>query len=690
MQITETKLNFCNEDHTFSFNKDFDNGISFIAELSFQEEKFLEYQKDLIEEFISEYIQELIPQTYDIDTLKINFETSLQNLNTKLKMFAEKVRDIEEFPVRWYIQMVIDGVLITSMIWDISLLIFRDNALYYSLYNSIDTHSKIDLFSDFIEGDIESQDEIIYIGLKFSDVFDDTDVKQMQDVLKWEEDISLFLEDVLSSRIEQDKIHFINLYKIGSALLADTKKLRIGKLSKRNNKNQNNNTFTRIKKEILANKYYATIIVLWIVILFMLYHVLSQMLDKSNTDVFVTSSGIEVDITIEDIKKDIYSFQSLDAASDDKGIKYHEILQKLDLLEEKWRWLEDVAQLRGIIQADYHKGFNIIYLSSLSQLDDPATNIKTRIFNFNNAEKTRLGELIWLQRGRNMMIAWSNATLVSTINDDMRWTLMEYGSDTPVKWCSKNLLWDGLYCYSPNGKIFTVTNAGIENVTTTSPGGFPSDIAGIQVYWKSNIYIFQPTLNTIGKDVLLTRYRNVLGSQSQFQEWQNYKVAIDGSGNSIIGSGLDAFTIDSTFLVWSDSKLFQFWREVPTSNVLDVREIKLLGWDKVSSAYSSDVRIISTNNSKYVYIFDKGNQTFTVYESRPIKTNDAYSSSYDLYYLFRFKFELSENEVIDAVVPESTWNRPEVYFLSNQWVNKVNLYDFIDSVKEDNTLRTVQ
>jgi hypothetical protein len=40
----------------------------------------------------------------------------------------------------------------------------------------------------------------------------------------------------------------------------------------------------------------------------MVINLLSQVL-KSNTDTFVTSDGVTVDLTIEDIKKDLFTFQ---------------------------------------------------------------------------------------------------------------------------------------------------------------------------------------------------------------------------------------------------------------------------------------------------------------------------------------------------------------------------------------------
>jgi len=50
----------------------------------------------------------------------------------------------------------------------------------------------------------------------------------------------------------------------------------------------------------------------------MLYSVLSQLLNTSSQNVFTTASGTVIDITIEDIKKDIYMFQQMDPTSDQK------------------------------------------------------------------------------------------------------------------------------------------------------------------------------------------------------------------------------------------------------------------------------------------------------------------------------------------------------------------------------------
>ena len=97
----------------------------------------------------------------------------------------------------------------------------------------------------------------------------------------------------------------------------------------------------------------------------------------------------------------------MDPTSDEKGQKYHEIMQKLTTLETRGRWLEDVKQLKNIIQVDYNKGFNIVYISNLAQFNDPAADYKTSLITFNNAELNALGPLRNLYFTNNAAIAGS-------------------------------------------------------------------------------------------------------------------------------------------------------------------------------------------------------------------------------------------------------------------------------------------
>ena len=95
----------------------------------------------------------------------------------------------------------------TSMIGNMTVVIFRDHALYYTLHNGVNAKGKIDLFSDFVEGDIEAGDEILYVGTKISDVIDQQDFEEVESMLKSEE-VSLidFIHEVVTNRLDKKHI----------------------------------------------------------------------------------------------------------------------------------------------------------------------------------------------------------------------------------------------------------------------------------------------------------------------------------------------------------------------------------------------------------------------------------------------------------------------------------------------------
>ena len=105
-----------------------------------------------MQDFIADIVEKVgEEESYDLDLVKSHFEFALQGLNTKFKAFADKVRDVEFFSIKGFVQLISDRVLMTSMIGDVSVMIFRDQKLYYSLNNSTQLKGKIDLFSDFVE-----------------------------------------------------------------------------------------------------------------------------------------------------------------------------------------------------------------------------------------------------------------------------------------------------------------------------------------------------------------------------------------------------------------------------------------------------------------------------------------------------------------------------------------------------------
>jgi hypothetical protein len=184
----------------------------------------------------------------------------------------------------------------------------------------------------------------------------------------------------------------------------------------------------------------------------------------------------------------------------------------------------------------------------------------------------------------------------------------------------------------------------------------------------------------------LTRYHNTQGSQTQYQAGSSYEVLFN-SGVSL--GDFSSFAIDGAFLGRSNGKLYLFWRSNAAGSSLSYREIKISGGDTVTQNYSQNVKILTSAATRYISLFDRDNQTLTVYDTNGIKTIQDNRPTYQMKYLFSFKFDLGTGKVYDVAIPESTGDKPELYILSSEGVNKISLYEFIESVKVNNQLKTV-
>jgi hypothetical protein len=101
MQLQENKKIYISDEEIFSFQDTLLDNISFKVFVQCSKEKFLQYQKDILEEFVADFTS-IVKNSEELDAEDIReiFEQSLQLLNTKLKQFAEKVRDIDHFSLK--------------------------------------------------------------------------------------------------------------------------------------------------------------------------------------------------------------------------------------------------------------------------------------------------------------------------------------------------------------------------------------------------------------------------------------------------------------------------------------------------------------------------------------------------------------------------------------------------------------
>ncbi len=249
-------------------------------------------------------------------------------------------------------------------------------------------------------------------------------------------------------------------------------------------------------------------------------------------------------------------------------------------------------------------------------------------------------------------------------------TMGNYKPIGPFKQCIPNLFDNGLYCITQDGRV---------EMNGTPVTMWWQDyislewVQAITTYGKTNLYAVHTNL---AEWEILTRYRNVIGFQINFQVGTNYFVEDSSFGN------IDNLIIDWTFLSWKNRSLWQFWREIssPPSYKLEKREVPLIGWDTVVNDFSDNVKIIASQNSRYVIFFDQVKQSLVVYESKPLKTNDVFAMTYNLHYLLKFQFNLWENSVIDVVLDQRTWSTPIVYLLNQQGIYELKLWEYIEVI----------
>jgi hypothetical protein len=75
MQIKEQKFNYLEDENLFSFKETLSNGMQIRVSALFEEIKFLDFQKDLIQDFLAEFIDKCNQETNDMDNTKSNLET---------------------------------------------------------------------------------------------------------------------------------------------------------------------------------------------------------------------------------------------------------------------------------------------------------------------------------------------------------------------------------------------------------------------------------------------------------------------------------------------------------------------------------------------------------------------------------------------------------------------------------------
>jgi len=656
------KEHFTRDESTLlKFHKTIEEDKILSCIVAFDGKKMIDYQKDLFEDFLSTLVDVMSWEDAKMSDCKRAFESGLQDINMKIQVFNEKMDDDASFPMVGSIQMIVDSDYLASFIGPSGLIILRDGRLQYMVTNSTG-EEKISQFSELIEGEVRIGDTLLSCGFPVETYLDKEDVLTVVGTSQAEQKPLLeTLHDVLSVRLSEEDIRFMTEIELESAMEVTKQKIRSRIDGPYKKFIEKVGGLERFQGWVL----YGLIGILWALLLYGIV----QSFMAANTATFTEKAGdLVTDITIEEIQKDIGRFQKIDASSDQKIKKYNDIVNKLDILDENNKWTFDVNELRKILETEYYKGFNIVLANNDSFF-------KEQLYAFTQQEKNTFLEPKQMFYKDSLIIAGKEWVLLWAINDQLRGTLISASIDQKIKTCSFNLLRNGLYCATDDNRLFNIVKSGFQPVTTRS-WAFPTNIVGLWRFASSNMYVLSddPALNSSNAYIL--KYKNIVGSQEDFGEATQYPL-IQKDDMSFASGWFASMSIDWTFLTWSraNKEIVQMWRPPNGGADLESRTVPLLGWDTVEP-YSTNTKVIASADSRYVYLFDKDNQSFTVYRSTPYKTNDANTTTYQLSYFFRIKFGIPDMPIIDIFVEEG--EKSNLMMLTDDGVFKLRLHEYIE------------
>ncbi len=664
MKLQQHKFFSVDDEKKVSVYRDFWEWVILQGEVLLNTDKFLEYQKDLFNEFFSELIDFVSPvEEITVKKLKSGFEEKLQWMNTKLSTFSEKIKDVERFEIKWVVQIFYNGTYISSMIGDVSTVIFRNSKLNYLVDNDFSKEDKIDTFTDFLEWDLENNDRILCVGTNLTEIF----VKdEIQEYFEESEDLEWFINNFkenISSRINEDDIFFILLNSVEFETVIDQQNVKEKILSSLK--------YTQGVKEFLVRfRYPIAVTIGFLFVFYLLYTMVTSFIGSSTNEVVeVDWEQVTIDYDIEDIEEEIGILSNMESGPE-REQKYQSIDNKLTALEDLGRWSHDVEELRHTLDEVYYDWFDVVII------DDVSWN---KIFEFEEEEIENIWEILSVYYDDWLMIGGDEWAMLNIVNEEARGTTVEYDLPVFMDWCSLNLVRDWLYCFSEDWDIINVTNGWIETVTTDSDG-FYSGIKDVNIYWESRIYTLIDNEEVNQQGSIISMYSNKPGSQTEFWVENLYDIdpdALDQYQNAIEG-GVTNLAIDGSFLTWSKERkeIFQFRRNADTW-YLEARSIDRVGEAGTEGEYSEEVDVLTYEWSDYVYLFDNEKQTFTAYVSEnPQKTTPWREMEYDLRHFFTIDFNLDEQDIESAFV--DSWENPILYLVTGEGILRYNLPDFFE------------
>lgn len=629
--------------------------------------QFSGIQQDIYKDILWDIVEYLQWEDIYFEWIRTFFESKLQELNTKLQAFAEKMESEERFGMQWVLHMIVQDQYLSALIGASSLMIFRDQKLIYTFWNE-QANSNIDQFSETIEWDLEDEDKLLIRWSDINTYLDDEDLKKVSELTKSNSETTFVqqLLDIISVRVPNEKLWFYQELSYSSGKRVTQKKLKRGLL-------QWVDSIWSLAERL---KPYATQIqygIAWLFTLLLLGRALSWFRSDAQRSVKDENGDTIIDFDIQDIQKDIATFKLIKADSNDKVKRYNQIMSRLNLLDEKWLWTYDVKELKWILEQDYKEWFNIRIMNTVQLLGDP-------VYSFTQQEKNTLGELKQIYYNDGYMIGWEDGVLIWALSETVRWSLVSSAIWQKLETCYFNLAKSGLTCASSDGLLYNTDKNWFSPISNDDLK-FPRAIEALGTFGSSKMYTLTNDDRLNDDNIYVQMYKNKSGSQTEFEWSVSYPLSewFKTDHPTAFGSGgVGSFAIDGNFIVWSkgDTSLYQLWRE-DLSTEFVWRKLNIAGGDTVSIPFSEEARVYTNADTRYLQMFDPSNQTFTVYRSTPYKTTPWWDKNRNPAYFFQLRFELDkELEILDVYVQE--WEKSNLYLMTADNIYKLPLHEYLD------------
>jgi hypothetical protein len=94
MKPVYNALEYLEPEKIYSYSNQVNDDITLDVYIQIQSEKFVDYQKEIFEEFVANFVDQVRDVALTSKEIEEMFEGQLQILNTKLQAFADKLRDV--------------------------------------------------------------------------------------------------------------------------------------------------------------------------------------------------------------------------------------------------------------------------------------------------------------------------------------------------------------------------------------------------------------------------------------------------------------------------------------------------------------------------------------------------------------------------------------------------------------------